>query len=122
MEGFKRMTDMHVKVRKALLNRVAKEIAEYLQTRFIDEQEMSPEEQAYWESETDRLNEIAIKKQGEPLFSHDKVSLPLRLESYTIKRAKDQYFLTFHIADPDKPVARFQQLFGGEKTTLQKTK
>jgi hypothetical protein len=46
---------------------------------------MSPEEKAYWENETDRLNKIAIKKHGEPIFTHDKESSPLSLDSYNIK-------------------------------------
>jgi hypothetical protein len=37
MEGFKRITEMHVKVRTALLNRLATEVSDYLQTRFIEE-------------------------------------------------------------------------------------
>ncbi|HYA33263.1 MAG TPA: hypothetical protein VEG65_04640 [Candidatus Bathyarchaeia archaeon] len=115
MEGFKLMTEMHVKVRTALLNRLAKEVAEYLQNRFIEEDQMSPEEKAYWETETDRLNQIAIKKHGEPIFAHDKGSLPLRLENYTIDRTGDEYSVTFHIADPEKPVARFHYLFGGRQ-------
>jgi SHS2 domain-containing protein len=115
MEGFKRMTDMHVKVRTVLLEQLAKEVADYLQTRFIEEEQMSPEEKAYWETETDRLNEIAVKKHGEPIFTHDREALPLHLESYTINRAEDDYFIRFRITDPEKPVARFKYLFGSRE-------
>ena len=115
MEGFKRMTDMHITVRIALLERLAQEAAHYLQKRFVEEEQMSPEEKAYWEAETDRLNEIAVRKQGGPMFSHDKQSSPLHLENYSINRTDDDYFLTFRIADPEKPVARFQQLFGSRE-------
>jgi SHS2 domain-containing protein len=120
MEGFKRMTDMHIKVRTALLERIAQEAADYLQTRFVEEEQMSPEEKAYWQAETDRLNEIAVRKQGEPMFSHDKHSSPLHLENYSINRTDDDYFLTFRIADPEKPVARFQQLFGSREDEADK--
>ncbi len=41
------MTDRHMKVRKVLLERLAKEVADYLQTRFIEESKMSAEEEAY---------------------------------------------------------------------------
>ena len=116
MEGFKHMTDRHIEVRNALLERLAKEVAAYLQTRFIEEAQMSAEEKAYWDAETDRLNEIAVKKHGEPLFSRDKeAALPLRLEKYTISRAEDDYSLTFRIFDPEKPIARFQYLFGSRE-------
>ncbi|MGA3198393.1 MAG: hypothetical protein ABSD89_03200 [Halobacteriota archaeon] len=116
MEGFKHMTDRHIDVRKALLERLATEVADYLQTRLIEEAQMSAEEKAYWEAETDRLNEIAVKKHGEPIFSRDKeVALPLRLEKYTINRTEDDYSLTFHIFDPEKPIARFQYLFGSRE-------
>lgn len=116
MEGFKRMTDRHIEVRKAHLERLATEVADYLQTRFIEEAQMSAEEKAYWEAATDRLNEIAVKKHGEPIFSRDKeVALPLRLEKYTINRTEDDYSLTFHIFDPEKPIARFQYLFGSRE-------
>jgi len=43
MEGFERMTDTHVNVRMALLERLAQEAADYLQTRFVEEEQMSPE-------------------------------------------------------------------------------
>jgi hypothetical protein len=110
------MTDRHIEVRNALLERLAKEVTDYLQTRFIEEAQMSAEEKAYWDAETDRLNEIAVKKHGEPIFSRDKeAALPLRLEKYTISRADDDYFLTFRIFDPEKPIARFQYLFGSRE-------
>jgi hypothetical protein len=110
------MTDRHIEVRKALLERLATEVADYLQTRFIEEAQMSAEEKAYWDAETDRLNEIAVKKHGEPIFSQDKeAALPLRLEQYTINRTEDDYFLTFQIFDPEKPIARFQYLFGSRE-------
>jgi SHS2 domain-containing protein len=116
LEGFKHMTDRHIEVRNALLERLAKEVADYLQTRFIEEAQMSAEEKAYWDAETDRLNEIAVRKHGEPLFSRDKeAALPLRLEKYTISRAEDDYSLTFRIFDPEKPIARFQYLFGSRE-------
>ena len=90
------MTDRHIEVRKALLECLATEVADYLQTRLIEESQMSAEEKAYWEAETDRLNEIAVKKSGEPIFSRDKeASLPLRLEEYTINRTEDDYFFDF---------------------------
>jgi hypothetical protein len=47
LEGFKRMTDRHIEVRKALLERIATEVADYLQTRLIEESQMSAEEKAY---------------------------------------------------------------------------
>ena len=115
MEGFKRMTDRHIEVRQGLLERLATEVADYLQTRLIGEAQMSAEEKAYWDAETDRLNEIAVKKHGEPIFSHDKEALPLRLEKYSINRAEDNYFLTFDMFDPDKPIARFRYLFGSRE-------
>jgi len=110
------MTDRLIEVRKALLERLATEVVDYPQTRFIEEAQMSAEEKAYWDAETDRLNEIAVKKHGEPIFSQGKeAALPLRLEKYTINRAEDDYPLTFDIFDPDKPIARFRYLFGGRE-------
>lgn len=61
MEGFQRMTEMHIKVLTAFVERLAQEAADYLQTRFIEEEQMSAEEKAYWEAETGRLDEIAVK-------------------------------------------------------------
>ena len=59
---------------------------------------------------------MAVKKHGEPIFSQDKeAALPLRLEKYIINRAEDDYFLTFYIFDPEKPIARFQYLFGSRE-------
>jgi hypothetical protein len=123
LEGFKLMTDRHIEVRKALLERLATEVSDYLQNRLIEEAQMSAEEKAYWDAETDRLNEIAVKKDGEPIFSKDKeAALPLRLEEYTINRTDDDYFLTFRIYDPEKPIARFQYLFGRREDDIDSIK
>jgi len=40
------MTDRHIEVRKALIQRLATEVADYLQTRFVEEAQMSAEEKA----------------------------------------------------------------------------
>jgi hypothetical protein len=114
METFKRMTDMKVKARTALLEQLAKEATKYLQKRFKEVEQESAEDKAEWDAEIDRLNEIAIKKQGEPIFSHDKEMRPLRLESYDVSQTEDYYLLSFCISDPEKPVARFKGLFPGQ--------
>jgi hypothetical protein len=115
METFRRMTDMKVKARTALIAQLANEVTEHLQKRFKDVLQESPEDKAEWDAEIDRLNEIAIKELGEPIFSHDKETLPLRLESYDISQTEDYYLLSFCISDPEKPVARFKELFPGQE-------
>jgi len=115
METFRRMTDMKVKARTALLEQLAKEATIYLQKRFNEVEQESAEDKAEWDAEIDRLNEIAIKELGEIIFSHDKETLPLRLESYDVSQTEDYYLLSFCISDPEKPVARFKKLFPGQK-------
>jgi hypothetical protein len=114
METFRRMTDMKVKARTALLEQLAKEATTYLQKRFNEVEQESAEDKAEWDDEIDRLNEIAIKKQGEAIFSHDKEMRPLRLESYDVSQTEDYYLLSFCISDPEKPVARFKERFPGQ--------
>jgi hypothetical protein len=111
------MTDMKVNARNALLAQLAIEATEYLQKRFKEVEQKSLEDKAEWDAEIDRLNEIAIKELGEPMFSHDKETLPLRVESYDIRRTEDYYLLSFCIVDPEKPVARFKKLFPGQEYT-----
>jgi hypothetical protein len=115
METFRRMTDIKVKARTALLEQLAKEATEYLQKRFKEVEQESLEDKAEWDAEIDRLNEIAIKELGEPTFSHDKETLPLRVESYDVSQTEDYYLLSFCISDPEKPVARFKGLFPGQE-------
>jgi hypothetical protein len=115
METFRRMTDIKVKARTALLEQLAKEATIYLQKRFKEVAQESPEDKAEWDAEIDRLNEIAIKERGEAIFSHDKETLPLRIESYDVSQTEDYYLLSFCISDPEKPVARFQGLFPGQE-------
>jgi hypothetical protein len=117
METFRRMTDMKVNARTTILAQLAKEATEYLQQRFKEIEQQSLENKAEWDAEIDRLNEIAIKELGEPMFSHDKETLPLRLKSYEITQTEDYYMLSFCIADPEKPVARFKRLFPGQEYT-----
>jgi hypothetical protein len=115
METFRRMTDMKVKARTTLLAQLANEVTEHLQKRFKEVLQESPQDKAEWDAEIDRLNEIAIKELGEPIFSHDKETLPLRLESYDISQTEDYYLLSFCISDPEKPVARFKELWPGQE-------
>ena len=81
METFRRMTDIKVKARTALLAQLADEVTTYLQKRFKEVVQESPKDKAEWDAEIDRLNEIAIKELGAPIFSHDKETLPLRLKA-----------------------------------------
>jgi hypothetical protein len=115
METFRRMTDMKVNARNALLAQLAIEATEYLQKRFKEVEQKSLEDKAEWDAEIDRLNEIAIKERGEAIFSHDKETLPLRIESYDVSQTEDYYLLSFCISDPEKPVARFKELFPGQE-------
>jgi hypothetical protein len=117
METFRRMTDMKVKARTALLEQLAQEVTEYLQERFTEVEQESPGDKAEWDAEIDRLNEIAIKERGEAIFSHDKDTLPLRFDSYEVSQTEDSYLLSFCISDPEKPVARFKGLFPGQEYT-----
>jgi len=122
METFRRMTDMKAKARTALLAQLADEVTTYLQKRFKEVVQESPKDKAEWDAEIDRLNEIAIKELGEPIFSHDKETLPLCLESYDINQTEDYYLLSFCISDPEKPVARFKELFPGQEYKPDKAK
>jgi len=122
METFRRMTDMKVKARTAFLEQLAKEATNYLQKRFNEVAQESAEDKVEWDAEIDRLNEIAIKKQGGAIFSHDKEMRPLRLESYDVSQTEDYYLLSFCIFDPEKPIARFKGLFPGQEYKPNKTK
>ena len=115
METFRRMTNIKVEARTAQLDRLAREVAKYLNRRFEEEKKLSAEDTAEWDAEIDRLNEIAIKKLNEPIFSHDKETLPLHLECYDISQTEDYYLLSFCISDPEKPVSRFKELFPGQE-------
>lgn len=72
-------------------------------------------DKATWDAGIDRLNEKAIKELGESIFSHDKETLPLRVESYNVRQTEDYYLLSFCISDPEKPVARFKKLIPGQE-------
>jgi hypothetical protein len=122
METFRRVTDMKVNARTAILAQLAEEVNNYLQKRFTEVEQESPEDKAEWAAEIDKLNGIAIKKQGEPIFTHDKVTEPLRLESYDISQTEDYYLLSFCIFDPEKPIARFKGLFPGQEYKPDKAK